>query len=175
MGASTALMVRSPLLKGVIVDSAFASIADLCTCIAGSQSPLPAWLTPSAVWLLAKLVKSTAGFDLYAVRPIDAVVSATVPAVFGHALNDEFVPFAQGRQLFEKYAYGDKLFFTIEDGTHNSRRPASWLRLCICFALQRMGIPADDNTEICDTRRLQGGDFHFSSFAALMTDQRQAE
>jgi pimeloyl-ACP methyl ester carboxylesterase len=168
MGAGTAVMVRSPLLKGIIVDSAYTSVADLCTFIAGSKSPLPAWLTPGAVWALAKLVKSSAGFDLYGVRPIDFVAHATVPAVFGHAPEDEFVPFPQGRKLFEQYSHGDKLFYTIENGTHNSRRPLAWLRLAVCFALQKMGIPANDRTEICEARRLQGGDFHFTSFAAML-------
>jgi pimeloyl-ACP methyl ester carboxylesterase len=168
MGAATAVMVRSPYLKGIIVDSAYTSVIDLCTCIAGTQSPLPGWLTPSAVWVLAKLVKGAAGFDIYDVRPVDSVSSAKVPALFGHAPDDEFVPFPQGRELFEKYDYGDKLFFAIDGGTHNSRRPESWVRLGVCFALQRMGIRADDNTPICTARRLQGGDFHFVSFAALL-------
>jgi pimeloyl-ACP methyl ester carboxylesterase len=171
MGASTALMVRAPLLKGVVADSAYTSVADLCTCIARSKSSVPAWLTPSAVWILSKRVKSTAGFNLYDVRPIEYVVGATVPAVFGHAPLDDFVPFAQGRLLFEKYSYGDKLFFTFESGTHNSRRPRSWIRLCVCFALQKMGVPADDHTVICEARMLQGGDFHFTSLAALANQQ----
>jgi pimeloyl-ACP methyl ester carboxylesterase len=174
MGAATAVMVRSPLVRGIIVDSAYTSVADLCAFIAESKSPLPSWLTPGAVWALGKLVKSSAGFDLHAVRPIDFAASATIPAIFGHAPEDEFVPFPQGRTLFEKYAHGDKLFYTIEDGTHNSRRPEVWLRLAICFALQRMGIPADDRIEVCEARRLQGGDFHFTSFAAMLDAREES-
>jgi hypothetical protein len=93
MGAATALMVRSPLLKGIVVDSGYTTITDLCTCIAGSQTSVPSWLTPGAVWVLGRMVKSAAGFDIYAVRPIDWVKNATVPALFGHSPNDEFVPF----------------------------------------------------------------------------------
>lgn len=95
MGAATALMVRHPLLKGIVVDSAYTSVDDMCKNIA-LQNQVPEFLLKSSIWALGNFVKSRAGFDMHSVSPFNEIQTAECPALFGHAFDDQLVPLDQG-------------------------------------------------------------------------------
>jgi pimeloyl-ACP methyl ester carboxylesterase len=99
MGAATALLVKHPRLVGRVSDSSFTSIRDMCAAIA-SQMHLPHIFVPMALWYLKKKVLQAAKFRLESVSPITVNNGpAEVPAVFGHAEQDQFIPIEQCRRL----------------------------------------------------------------------------
>jgi pimeloyl-ACP methyl ester carboxylesterase len=174
MGAGTALLVRSPFLAGVVVDSPYTAIVDLCHAIAKSRTNVPQWALPGAVWMIGKMVNSAAGFDIASVRPIDVVPNAEVPALFGHAPEDQFVPFEQGTALFNAYGSAHKKLIVL-DGTHNTRRPESWVREGIAFILAAFGMDVPDVVHVAPSASLTGNDeaYHFASVHAMIAGSRR--
>ena len=53
MGAGTAVMVRSPWLKGIIVDSGYSNVPELLKFIGGSK--VPGCLLPGGLWVLERV------------------------------------------------------------------------------------------------------------------------
>ena len=143
MGASTAIMVRHPKLVGIIVDSAFTSIKDMCSAIAKVYN-LPSLFVPAVVWFLKQNVSSIAKFDMSTVSPLEySKIEGTVPLILGHASDDEFIPIDQGRTIFSAYSNPDKRFIHLSGG-HNGRRDSNWVKQCCLFAFQKFGIIIKD-------------------------------
>jgi pimeloyl-ACP methyl ester carboxylesterase len=170
MGASTALLVNNPCVVGKVVDSAFSSIRDLIGAI-GARMKVPGFLSPGIVFFLKKAVQSKAGFDLTTVCPLDAVRRPNCPPVrFSHAIDDEFVPLAQGEALFAAYANEDKAIVRIEGG-HNSLRPKAWIAVGCTFALATFGANWQGYRPV-RWRGMQTAEEHFQSYDALMSSMR---
>lgn len=169
MGAATAALAKSHLLQSIVCDSAYTSIPDIVYAIAKSLG-IPGFVVPLALKYLRSKIEKIAKFDLNTVEPIEAVKAARVPAVFGHAIKDQFVPFEMGKKLFETYACADKMFFTFERGGHNSRRNAEWIRTCVEFIVSRFGMDTF-GIEISECRYLQSSKYHFTSFDRLLQNK----
>ena len=174
MGAATALLTQSPYLAGRISDSSFTSVRDMCQAIAHSMN-FPSIFVPSVIWYLKKKVLSAANFDFQKVEPIsidnsnipDLMPNGEVPAVFGHAEQDQFIPYSQCRRLYEHYANKSKFIMNLSGG-HNSRRDDDWIRLGVSFILDQLHITVP-NIEICSCRSLQEATvFHFSDFKDMV-------
>jgi len=71
--------------------------------------------------LIKKSVKSRASFDLEKLNPIDHVEGAFIPALFGHAEDDDFIEKHHSQELHDKYS-GEKNLINFE-GDHNTARP----------------------------------------------------
>jgi hypothetical protein len=117
------------------------------------------------------MVLDRADFDLSEVSPLQAVARVSCPTVFGHAENDQFVPFPHLRRLYDASCNPEK-YLLILDGGHNSRRERAWLELAISFALARMDVRVKQ-LRVIEARRLQGSTDHFESFKSLIANTRQ--
>lgn len=172
MGAATALLVDYPLLLARISDSAFTSVPDMCGAIATSMH-LPSFFVPAVVWFLKQKVIQAANFDIEAVSPITVTNQLEIPAVFGHAEKDQFIPFEQCRRLYNHYPCAMKYLMVLEGG-HNSRREKDWIQLGVSFILDNFKIEVK-NLEISTCRRLQQSVFHFASFSSMIAEEGKSE
>ena len=157
MGASVALLLDSKDIIGKISDSAFTSINDMISDIGKSQR-LPSAFIPAAIWYLKRKVFKEADFDLSLVSPLEMVKKTDYPIAFGHAENDQFIPFEHCRKLFDASCNPMK-YMMVLNGGHNSRREESWLRLGVSFALNMFGIEVKDLV-ISEARHLQEAVFN---------------
>jgi len=127
MGAVTALMHadRDPTIAGVCLDSPFSSLRDLIEEIAQSERlliPVPQWLVNGILSVIRMRVKTLAHFDIEDLVPIDHGPKSSVPALFLHGLQDNFVLPRHSEKLYNNYA-GDKEIMMF-DGDHNNERSA---------------------------------------------------
>ena len=169
MGAATAVMVQSPWLKGIIVDSGYSNVPRLFKDIA-KQTKIPACFLPGGVWVFCKLIRSMAKFDPRRLKPVEYAAEAMVPGLFGHSKGDKFVPYDQGRELFEAYNCPDKIWYEL-DGDHNAKRGDKWLRTAIGFVFDREGLDWDPHMPILRVQEIQD-DAHFNSFDAMIRNLR---
>ncbi|PRW33772.1 alpha beta-hydrolase [Chlorella sorokiniana] len=142
MGAVTALLFsqRDPSVAGMVLDSPFSRLVDLMLELATEQQlRIPRPFIKMALAMLKRSVKKRAGFSVDAVAPLDAVGSAFIPALFGHARDDTFVNKHHSERLFAAYA-GDKNFISF-DGDHNSMRDEFWYSSALIFLLHALRVP----------------------------------
>jgi len=172
MGAATTLLCKNPKIVGKISDSAFTSVVDMCGAIASSMS-LPSMFVPAVVWYLKKKVLTAANFDIETITPLNSISDSSVPAVFGHAEDDQFIPFEQCRKLYDSHPHQMK-FLMVLDGGHNGKRSVSWLQLGITFILQILNIEVK-NLVVSECRSLQSSDFHFSSFNDMLLETNESK
>jgi pimeloyl-ACP methyl ester carboxylesterase len=169
MGAATALLVHHPKVIGLVVDSAYTSLKAVCRDIAIKQG-IPRIFCSSAIWWLSFSVFDTAGFDLYLVRPKDECAKpGHLPIVFGHAPDDELVPFRLGRRLFDVCGAENKKFVELENG-HNGMRPHKWYRTCYAFIFQTFGIDGNE-FKLVEVASVQKWDDFFASTAAVAREE----
>ena len=165
MGAACAVMAarKSPLIRGIIVDSAYRSLSKLFMAIS-KQTPLPSVIRPVAVWWIKKEVMNKAGFDCNKVSPAHCgKKTTTVPLMLGHATDDDFVPYDHGVRIYKKYGCEDKEMMTLKGG-HNGVRDPGWIMKCLRFILRVFGLPF----EYFEVEFTQENVEHASSFAELM-------
>lgn len=165
MGAACAVMAapKSPLIKGIIVDSAYRNLTKLFSAIS-TQTPLPSVIRPIAVWWIKKEVQAAAGFDCNDVSPSKSATKCVdVPLMLGHAEDDDFVPYRHGQRIFEKYACEDKEMVTMTGG-HNGTRDLTWIMKCIRFILRVLGL----KFEYIEVEVTQENAEHVSSFSELL-------
>ena len=116
MGASTVLMAAgSPLpkqVKGVLADCGFSS-AKAIICKVIRQMKLPPILAYPFVWLGARIF---GGFSLEELSAVEAVKQATVPVIFFHGEDDDFVPTEMSKENFEACASRKQLVTTPSAG-----------------------------------------------------------
>lgn len=125
MGAVTALMHadRDPSLAGVCLDSPFSSLRELIEEIAQSERlliPVPTWLVNGILSVIRMRVKTLADFDIEDLIPLNHGPKSTVPALFLHGLQDNFVLPRHSEKLYNNYG-GDKEMMMF-DGDHNNER-----------------------------------------------------
>lgn len=170
MGAATALLVDHPFVVAKCSDSAFTSIPDLCTAIAKSLS-LPSMFVPFVLWYLKKQIISIANFDFESVSPVSYQLQNFPPCIFGHAVDDEFIPFEQTETLYNKYPNKNKHMMAFQGG-HNGKRDLGWLTLVITIIFDSFGMDISD-IKVSECRNLQSVIFHFSSFSSMTGDPSQ--
>lgn len=132
MGAATALLHgdRDPSIAGMVIDSPFSNLKQLCHELAKSYSRVPGFIRRIALGMVRKTIKKKAGFDVKALNPVDSVHKCYIPALFIAASGDDFIRPVHTETLFAQYA-GDKNKIIVA-GDHNSVRPQ--------FMLDSVGI-----------------------------------
>ena len=170
MGASTVLRIKSPDVVGVIADSPFSSIRDMCTATAVSHK-VPEFAAPALIWMLKSRIKDEAKFDIDDVNPIEDVKTQETPCLIGHAKNDKLIPFQQSVNILNEYRCNDKELVELPGG-HNSKRKEAWIKKAVDFALTKLGIE-HNHLLISECRKLQSLDAHFATFDSLIKDDRR--
>ena len=138
MGAATAVLVRHQYLRGIIADSCYTSIPDICVSFMRGFK-LYDCVSRMVTWGFAALINQRSRFNIYDVKPIEAARVATIPALFGHALGDEIVPYALGMEVFRAYHCPEKTFKELE-GDHNSPRSQEWVDAASSFIRDILNI-----------------------------------
>lgn len=117
MGASTVLMAAGERLPdnviGVLADCGYSSPKEII-CKVIRQMGLPVKLSYPFVKLGARLF---GGFDLEENSPVEAMKKATVPVIFFHGEDDDFVPCEMSRQNYDACA-SRKMLVTVPGAGH---------------------------------------------------------
>ncbi|KAK3151667.1 hypothetical protein QOZ80_3AG0248940 [Eleusine coracana subsp. coracana] len=124
MGAVTSLMygAEDPSIAGMVLDSPFSNLVDLMMELVDTYKyPLPKFTVKFAIQHMRKIVKKKANFDIMDLDTIQVAKRCFVPALFGHATEDDFILPHHSDKICESYA-GDKNIIKF-DGDHNSPRP----------------------------------------------------
>ncbi|KAM3292558.1 hypothetical protein ACQJBY_036353 [Aegilops geniculata] len=124
MGAVTSLMygAEDPSIAGMVLDSPFSNLVDLMMELVDTYKyPLPKFTVKLAIQHMRKIVKKKAGFDIMDLDTIQVAKRCFVPALFGHATEDDFILPHHSDKICEAHV-GDKNIIKF-DGDHNSPRP----------------------------------------------------
>ncbi|KAF0913583.1 hypothetical protein E2562_023297 [Oryza meyeriana var. granulata] len=124
MGAVTSLMygAEDPSIAGMVLDSPFSNLVDLMMELVDTYKyPLPKFTVKLAIQHMRKVVKRKASFDIMDLDTIQVAKRCFVPALFGHATEDDFILPHHSDKIYESYV-GDKNIIKF-DGDHNSPRP----------------------------------------------------
>ncbi|RCV44728.1 hypothetical protein SETIT_9G398000v2 [Setaria italica] len=124
MGAVTSLMygAEDPSIAGMVLDSPFSNLVDLMMELVDTYKyPLPKFTVKLAIQHMRKIVKRKANFDIMDLDTIQVAKRCFVPALFGHATEDDFILPHHSDKIYESYI-GDKNIIKF-DGDHNSPRP----------------------------------------------------
>lgn len=124
MGASTVLMAAGERLPdnviGVLADCGYSSPKEII-CKVICQMGLPVKLSYPFVKLGARLF---GGFDLEENSPVEAMKKATVPVIFFHGEDDDFVPCEMSRQNYDACA-SRKMLATVPGAGHGLSYPVA--------------------------------------------------
>lgn len=124
MGAVTALLHgdRDPSIAAMVLDSPFSSLRELAGELVNHlDMKIPSFAVSAALSVVKSSVKKRAGFNLDELAPVQHADRCFIPALFGHADDDDFILKRHSEVIHEKYA-GDKNLVTFP-GDHNSQRP----------------------------------------------------
>ncbi len=124
MGAVTALLHgdRDPSIAAMVLDSPFSSLRELAgELVSHLDMKIPSFAVSAALSVVKSSVKKRAGFNLDELAPIQHADRCFIPALFGHADDDDFILKRHSELIHEKYV-GDKNLVTFP-GDHNSQRP----------------------------------------------------
>ncbi|KAK9903092.1 hypothetical protein M0R45_001233 [Rubus argutus] len=124
MGAVTSLLygAEDPSIAGVVLDSPFSDLVDLMMELVDTYKiRLPKFTVKFAIQYMRRAIQKKAKFDITNLNTIKVASSCFVPALFGHATDDDFIHPHHSDRIFEAYM-GDKNIIKFE-GDHNSPRP----------------------------------------------------
>ena len=144
MGAATVLLAAgNPLPKqvvGVLADCGYTSAKEMICKTIGEMRLPPALLYPF-VKLGARLYGR---FDLEEVTPLEAVKNCTVPVIFFHGEDDQFVPCEMSRRNFDACP-APKTLVTIPGAGHGlsyPKDPEAYLYAAASFFTEN-GVPTE--------------------------------
>ena len=127
MGAATVLMAAGnplpPNVIGVLADCGYSTPKDIIQKVI-SQMGLPPRLAYPFVKLAARLY---GGFDLEETSPLKAMQTCTVPVIFFHGENDDYVPCEMSRQVYEACS-ARKMLVTVPGAGHGLSYPVDHVR-----------------------------------------------
>jgi hypothetical protein len=113
---------EDPSIAGMVLDSPFSNLVDLMMELVDTYKyPLPKFTVKLAIQHMRKIVKRKANFDIMDLDTIQVAKRCFVPALFGHATEDDFILPHHSDKIYESYM-GDKNIIKF-DGDHNSPRP----------------------------------------------------
>ncbi|XP_065863459.1 uncharacterized protein [Euphorbia lathyris] len=124
MGAVTSLMygAEDPSIAGMVLDSPFSDLVDLMMELVDTYKfRFPKFTVKFAIQYMRKAVQKKAKFDITDLNTLKVAKSCFVPALFGHAIDDDFIQPHHSDRIYEAYM-GDKNIIKF-DGDHNSPRP----------------------------------------------------
>ncbi|KAK7332263.1 hypothetical protein VNO80_29013 [Phaseolus coccineus] len=124
MGAVTCLMygAEDPSIAGMVLDSPFSDLVDLMMELVDTyRVRLPKFTVKFAIQYMRKTIQKKAKFDIMDLNTVKVAKSCFVPALLGHAIEDDFIRPHHSDRILEAYK-GDKNIIKF-DGDHNSPRP----------------------------------------------------
>ncbi|WCJ23655.1 alpha/beta-Hydrolases superfamily protein [Euphorbia peplus] len=124
MGAVTSLMygAEDPSIAGMVLDSPFSDLVDLMMELVDTYKfRFPKFTVKFAIQYMKRAIQKKAKFDITGLNTLKVAQSCFVPALFGHAIDDDFIQPHHSDRIYEAYM-GDKNIIKFE-GDHNSPRP----------------------------------------------------
>ncbi|XP_015958571.1 uncharacterized protein LOC107482554 [Arachis duranensis] len=149
MGAVTSLMygAEDPSIAGMVLDSPFSDLVDLMMELVDSyRVRLPKFTVKFAIRYMQKTIQKKAKFDITDLNTIKAAQSCFVPALLGHAIDDDFIQPHHSDRILEAYM-GDKNLIKFE-GDHNSPRPQFYFDSINIFFNNVLQPPEDEVGEL---------------------------
>ena len=129
MGGATVLMASGLDLpsnvKAIVSDCAFTGVWEIFAAEMKQRFNIP----PFPILHMARIMgKIKAGFDIKDGRTIDYVRKSTLPILFIHTVDDDFVPLSMMHDLYEAKVHGDKEAYIVEVGGHAEAKYAEPVR-----------------------------------------------
>ncbi|KAK8942886.1 hypothetical protein KSP39_PZI008960 [Platanthera zijinensis] len=144
MGAVSSLMygVEDPSIAGMVLDSPFSNLVELMMELVDTYKyPLPKFTVKLAIQHMRKLIKKKANFDIMDLDAIQPAKCCFIPALLGHATDDDFIQPHHSDRIYDAYA-GDKNIIKF-DGDHNSPRPQFYFDSITIFFHNILNPPKD--------------------------------
>ncbi|KAK7387819.1 hypothetical protein VNO78_22613 [Psophocarpus tetragonolobus] len=148
MGAVTSLMygAEDPSIAGMVLDSPFSDLVDLMMELVDTYKVrLPKFTVKFAIQYMRRAIQKKAKFDIMDLNTIKVAKSCFVPALLGHAIDDDFIQPHHSDRIFEAYM-GDKNIIKFE-GDHNSPRPQFYFDSINIFFHNVLQPPEDEAGE----------------------------
>ncbi|KAF1875724.1 hypothetical protein Lal_00006354 [Lupinus albus] len=145
MGAVTSLMygAEDPSIAGMVLDSPFSDLVDLMMELVDTYKVrLPKFTVKFAIQYMRRAIQKKAKFDISGLNTIKVAKSCFVPALLGHAIDDDFINPRHSDRIFEAYM-GDKNIIKFE-GDHNSPRPQFYFDSINIFFHNVLQPPEDE-------------------------------
>ncbi|XP_021806469.1 uncharacterized protein LOC110750439 [Prunus avium] len=145
MGAVTSLLygAEDPSIAGMVLDSPFSDLVDLMMELVDTYKiRLPKFTVKFAIQYMRRAIQKKAKFDITNLNTIKVANSCFVPALFGHAIDDDFIQPHHSDRIFEAYM-GDKNIIKFE-GDHNSPRPQFYFDSINIFFHNVLQPPEDE-------------------------------
>ncbi|KAK4266431.1 hypothetical protein QN277_027353 [Acacia crassicarpa] len=145
MGAVTSLMygAEDPSIAGMVLDSPFSDLVDLMMELVDTYKVrLPKFTVKFAIQYMRKAIQKKAKFDITDLNTIKVAKCCFVPALLGHAIDDDFIRPHHSDRIFEAYM-GDKNIIKFE-GDHNSPRPQFYFDSINIFFHNVLQPPEDE-------------------------------
>ncbi|XP_071723371.1 uncharacterized protein [Rutidosis leptorrhynchoides] len=145
MGAVTSLMygAEDPSIAGMVLDSPFSDLVELMMELVDTYKfRLPKFTVKLAIQYMRKTIQKKAKFDIMDLNTIKVAQSCFVPALFGHAMEDDFIRPHHSDRILEAYM-GDKNIIKFE-GDHNSPRPQFYFDSVNIFFHNVLQPPEDE-------------------------------
>ncbi|XP_004508353.1 uncharacterized protein [Cicer arietinum] len=145
MGAVTCLMygAEDPSIAGMVLDSPFSDLVDLMMELVDTYKVrLPKFTVKFAIQYMRRAIQKKAKFDITDLNTIKVAKSCFVPALLGHAIDDDFIHPHHSDRIFEAYM-GDKNIIKFE-GDHNSPRPQFYFDSINIFFHNVLQPPEDE-------------------------------
>ncbi|MED6188577.1 hypothetical protein PIB30_087209 [Stylosanthes scabra] len=145
MGAVTSLMygAEDPSIAGMVLDSPFSDLVDLMMELVDTYKVrLPKFTVKFAIQYMRRAIQKKAKFDIMDLNTIKVAKSCFVPALLGHAIDDDFIHPHHSDRIFEAYM-GDKNIIKFE-GDHNSPRPQFYFDSINIFFHNVLQPPEDE-------------------------------
>ncbi|KAL2969741.1 hypothetical protein AAZX31_15G097600 [Glycine max] len=145
MGAVTSLMygAEDPSIAGMVLDSPFSDLVDLMMELVDKyRVRLPKFAVKFAIQYMRKTIQKKAKFDIMNLNTVKVAKSCFVPALLGHAIDDDFIRPHHSDFILEAYM-GDKNIIKFE-GDHNSSRPQYYFDSVNIFLHNVLQPPEDE-------------------------------
>ncbi|PQM34042.1 uncharacterized protein Pyn_32431 [Prunus yedoensis var. nudiflora] len=145
MGAVTSLLygAEDPSIAGMVLDSPFSDLVDLMMELVDTYKiRLPKFTVKFAIQYMRRAIQKKAKFDITNLNTIKVAKSCFVPALFGHAIDDDFIQPHHSDRIFAAYM-GDKNIIKFE-GDHNSPRPQFYFDSINIFFHNVLQPPEDE-------------------------------
>ncbi|KAJ8747558.1 hypothetical protein K2173_013054 [Erythroxylum novogranatense] len=145
MGAVTSLLygAEDPSIAGIVLDSPFSDLVDLMMELVDTYKiRLPKFTVKFAIQYMRKAIQKKAKFDIMDLNTIKVANCCFVPALFGHATDDDFIQPHHSDRIYEAYM-GDKNIIKFE-GDHNSPRPQFYFDSINIFFHNVLQPPEDE-------------------------------
>nr|XP_025629999.1 uncharacterized protein LOC112722996 isoform X3 [Arachis hypogaea] len=196
MGAVTSLMygAEDPSIAGMVLDSPFSDLVDLMMELVDTYKVrLPKFTVKFAIQYMRRAIQKKAKFDITDLNTIKVAKSCFVPALLGHAIDDDFIHPHHSDRIFEAYmcsvaksskidcVYIQDVWRSVHEVAYSNesssmnKEPSSSSTIDAIRQVRsrrpmsRMEVPSDISSkdEHCDHEEEKGGDLSPSSSSMI--------